>query len=109
MNRPEPGAAGPHQCTEKGLCEAFDPATRGNVKWSARLGSETFGSPVVAGGKVFIGTNNLVPRNPALKGNRGALMCFDAVLCSLLPAFIRCSCLSARGGLPQQRKVESRK
>jgi outer membrane protein assembly factor BamB len=29
-----------------------------NIKWSARLGSQTFGSPVVANGKVFIGTNN---------------------------------------------------
>ncbi|OHB86689.1 MAG: serine/threonine protein kinase [Planctomycetes bacterium RBG_16_64_12] len=29
-----------------------------NVKWVARLGSESYGSPVVAGGKVFCATNN---------------------------------------------------
>ncbi|HID77612.1 MAG TPA: serine/threonine protein kinase [Planctomycetaceae bacterium] len=29
-----------------------------NIKWVARLGSEAYGSPVVAGGKVFCATNN---------------------------------------------------
>ncbi|MGA2496448.1 MAG: PQQ-binding-like beta-propeller repeat protein [Tepidisphaeraceae bacterium] len=47
---------------ETGLPEQFDTASgkpRGtplqNVKWVARLGAGTFGSPVVANGKVFIG------------------------------------------------------
>lgn len=48
-----------------------------NVKWSARLGTQTYGSPVIAGGKVFIGTNNGVPRNPRLDGDRHVLMCFS--------------------------------
>src|SRR5262245_38744119 len=39
-----------------------------NVKWSARLGSITTASPVVAGGLVWIGTNNEHPRDPAVKG-----------------------------------------
>ena len=47
-----------------------------NLKWAARLGSQTHGSPVIAGGKVFIGTNNGVPRNPRLTGDRHVLMCF---------------------------------
>ena len=29
-----------------------------NVKWVARLGSNTYGSPVAAAGRVFVGTNN---------------------------------------------------
>jgi outer membrane protein assembly factor BamB len=48
-----------------------------NVKWQAALGTKTYGGPVVAGGRVFVGTNNLNPRDPKLKGNRSVLMCFD--------------------------------
>ena len=29
-----------------------------NIKWVARLGSESYGSPVIAGGKLFCATNN---------------------------------------------------
>lgn len=47
-----------------------------NLKWVAALGSQTFGNPVVAGGKVFVGTNNGKPRDPAIKGDKGVLMCF---------------------------------
>ncbi len=36
----------------------WDPTTGENVRWVARLGSQTHGSPVVADGRVFIGTNN---------------------------------------------------
>jgi outer membrane protein assembly factor BamB len=50
--------------------------TRTNIKWVARLGSVAYGGVVVADGKVFIGTNNEVPRDPAVKGDKGVLMCF---------------------------------
>ena len=36
----------------------WQPKTAKNIKWVARLGSQTYGNPVVAGGKVFVGTNN---------------------------------------------------
>jgi outer membrane protein assembly factor BamB len=36
----------------------WDSSTAKNIKWVARLGSQTYGNPVVAGGKVFVGTNN---------------------------------------------------
>jgi outer membrane protein assembly factor BamB len=62
---------------ERNLPDAFDPQTGQNVKWSARLGSETHGTPVVAGGRVFIGTNNGEPRDPKHQGDRGVLMCFE--------------------------------
>jgi len=47
-----------------------------NVKWAAQLGSRSYGGPVVAGGKVFVGTNNECPRDPGVVGDRGILMCF---------------------------------
>jgi outer membrane protein assembly factor BamB len=62
---------------ETGLPEGFDVNTGTNVKWSARLGSETHATPVVAAGRVYIGTNNNVPRDPRHRGDRGVLMCFD--------------------------------
>jgi outer membrane protein assembly factor BamB len=49
---------------------------RKNVKWIARLGSRAYGCPVIAGGKVFIGTNNENPQNPAILGDRGIMACF---------------------------------
>jgi outer membrane protein assembly factor BamB len=33
------------------------------VVWKAELGSRAYGGPIVAGGKVFVGTNNERPRN----------------------------------------------
>src|SRR5438132_9090162 len=34
-------------------------------------------SPVIAGGRVYIGTNNENPRDPKRLGDRGVLMCFE--------------------------------
>lgn len=62
---------------EKGLPDRFDVASGLNVKWTAALGTDTHGSPVIAGGRVLIGTNNGRPRDPKHKGDRGVLMCFD--------------------------------
>jgi outer membrane protein assembly factor BamB len=61
----------------KGNTEEIDLATTKNVKWVVKLGSQSYGNPTVAGGKVFIGTNNESPRNPNIKGDRGVLMCLD--------------------------------
>ena len=49
-----------------------------NIRWVARLGSTTYGSPVVAGGTVFCATNNgagWLKRYPA-KVDLGCLLCF---------------------------------
>ena len=62
---------------ERDLPASFDPATGRNVKWSAPLGTETYATPVVAGGRVYIGTNNGRPRDPKHQGDRGVLMCFE--------------------------------
>jgi len=74
---------------EKGLPASFDPgqrlrdgsgidmATTKNVRWVAKLGNAAYGNPTVAGGRVFVGTNNRYPRNPRYDEDRGAVMCFD--------------------------------
>ena len=62
---------------ERGLPETFDPQSGRNIEWSAELGTETHGTPIVAGGRVYIGTNNGRPRDPVQQGDRGVLMCFD--------------------------------
>jgi outer membrane protein assembly factor BamB len=69
---------------ETGLPESFDPATGKNIKWVAPLGTESYSTPVVAGGRVLIGTNNERPRDPRHKGDRGVLLCLnedDGSLC----------------------------
>lgn len=63
--------------TETGLPDRFDPASGQNVKWSAALGTECYSTPVVAGGRVLVGTNNHQPRDPRHQGDRGVLMCFN--------------------------------
>jgi outer membrane protein assembly factor BamB len=60
------------------LPSRWDPATGLNVKWTANLGSQSYGGPVVAGGKVFVGTNNQLPRDPKIVGDRGIVMAFRA-------------------------------
>jgi outer membrane protein assembly factor BamB len=48
-----------------------------NILWEADLGSKAYGGPVIADGKIFIGTNNERPRDPKIKGDKGILMCFE--------------------------------
>jgi outer membrane protein assembly factor BamB len=62
---------------ERPLAASFDPVSGTNIKWSAELGTETHSSPVISGGRVFIGTNNGHPRDSRQEGDRGVLMCFD--------------------------------
>ena len=50
-----------------------------NIKWVAELGSQTYGNPVVANGKIFVGTNNgagYLKRYPA-EVDLGVLLCFE--------------------------------
>ena len=63
--------------SEAGLAESFEPATGKNIKWVVPLGTQTYSTPVVSGGKVLIGTNNGNARDTRQKGDRGVLMCFN--------------------------------
>ncbi len=62
---------------ERGLPSEFDVVTGKNIRWAAHLGTETHSTPVIAGGRVFIGTNNGEPRDPRHQGDRGVLLCLD--------------------------------
>jgi outer membrane protein assembly factor BamB len=56
------------------------PLPGSNVKWTMRLGTQTYGTPIVAGGKVFIGTNNgagYLARYPDTT-DLGCLLCLHA-------------------------------
>ncbi len=53
--------------------------TAKNIKWVSRLGSQSYGNPVVASGKVFVGTNNgagWLKRYPSTV-DLGCLLCFN--------------------------------
>jgi PQQ-like domain len=64
----------------KGINYEFDLKSGNNVAWTAKLGSQTYASPVVAGGKVLVGANNgggyRADKHPA-EDDRGVLLCFD--------------------------------
>ena len=58
---------------------AWQRETSRNIKWVANLGSQSYGNPVVAGGKIFVGTNNSsgwLERYPATV-DLGCLLAFD--------------------------------
>ena len=58
----------------------WDPATSKNVAWVAALGSQSYGNPVLAGGQVYVGTNNgngWLKRYPAAV-DLGCLLAFSA-------------------------------
>jgi len=57
--------------------EEIDAKSVKNLKWAAKLGSQSYGNVTVAHGKVFVGTNNENPRDPKHVGDRSILMCFD--------------------------------
>src|SRR5262245_11225362 len=46
-----------------------DPKSAQNLKWAAKIGSQSYGNVTVAGGKVFVGTNNEPPRDPRHPGD----------------------------------------
>ena len=56
----------------------WDLATERNIVWSVELGKETYGRPVVAGGTVYVGTDNSRPRNATFLEESGVLMAFRA-------------------------------
>lgn len=63
--------------SETDLPSDFGPLGRKNLKWSVPLGNQTYSTPVIARGKILIGTNNENPRNDQHRGDRGVLMCLD--------------------------------
>ncbi len=82
---------------EKGLADSFEPglrkpgvdvdvATAKNVKWVARLGYAAYGNPTVAGGRVFVGTDDqTIDEDKRFERSKGGMVkCFDEATGKLL-------------------------
>ena len=54
----------------------WDTTTGRNIVWSVELGNEVYGSPVVAGGVVYVGADNTRRLNPAFQEDSGVLRAF---------------------------------
>ena len=61
---------------ETGIPRTWDIKTKDKIKWVAEIGSQSYGNPVVADGKVFLGTNNELLRDAEQGDDRGVLMVF---------------------------------
>ena len=64
----------------KNLPTSWDLKTRENIKWTAKLGTSVYSSPVTANGKVLIGSNNGAAYGQRFPRGTDAscLLCFDA-------------------------------
>ena len=83
-------------CSETGLPDSFaagrtDPkrgginmATTKNVKWVARLGSNAYGNPTVADGRVYVGTDDLTLSEDS-RFNRATVVPFGVTAVVLTP------------------------
>ena len=61
---------------EKGAPVDFDFETGKSIKWKAPVGSKSYGNPVVAGGLVFVGSNNEHHYDPKITADGGNLLVF---------------------------------
>jgi outer membrane protein assembly factor BamB len=69
---------------ETGLPVGFDVESGEGVKWSVPLGTRTYSTPVVADGRIYVGTNNDVPRDGRFEGDYGVLLCLSEADGSLI-------------------------
>ena len=83
----EPNKQGKFEIQYKKNSEEIDMASTKNVKWIAKLGSQTYGNTVVAYGKVYIGTNNAGMRDPRFKDDKSVLLCLDEKMGDLIWQF----------------------
>lgn len=58
--------------------ESVDLSTTENVLWVTKLGSQTYGNPTIADGRIYIGTNNQGRNDPRFPGDYGVVTCIDA-------------------------------
>ncbi len=62
---------------ETGIPTEWDVSKKKNIKWVAPLGSQAYGNPIIAHGKVLVGTNNNGNLRPSIKGDKGVMACYD--------------------------------
>ena len=60
-----------------GRTDQIDPESTKHIKWIAKMGSQTYGNPVVSQGYVLVGTNNESPRDPKYTGDRSCVYALD--------------------------------
>lgn len=82
---------------ETGLPHTFNPETGENVKWSIELGTKSYCTPVIADGKIYVGTNNEAQRDPKHVGDSGVLLCLDEQDGSLIWQLVVPKLAGARG------------
>ncbi len=63
--------------SERNIPAEWDIEGKKNIKWVAKLGTYTYGSPVVGGGKIYVGTNNNGGLRAEIGGDKGVLVCLD--------------------------------
>lgn len=63
---------------QTGIPAHWDVGSNTNVRWVAPLGTQVYGTPIVAGGRAFVSTNNGGQFRPHSTGDKGCLVCFDA-------------------------------
>ncbi len=61
----------------RGIPSRWDIERGTNIVYSVQLGSRAYGGPVITAGKILIGTNNEFPRDEAIQGDKGIMMCFN--------------------------------
>lgn len=61
---------------ETGLPSEWDVDSGKNIKWKAKLGSQTYAGPVVADGRVYVGTNNEGNLREGVVGDKGIVLAF---------------------------------
>ena len=84
-------------CGQENNAGEVDLSTTKNVRWVARIGGRTTGSPVVSRGRVFIGTT-------WKNGSEACLLCFDEKSGCRLGAFI---CPWPSSGKPEKWSISS--
>jgi len=55
-----------------------DLATAKNALWAVKMGSQTYGNPAVANGRLYVGTNNEGRGDPRFKGDYSRVVCLEA-------------------------------
>lgn len=60
-----------------GRTDEIDPESTNKIKWITKLGSQTYGNPVISQGVVLVGTNNESPRDAKYAGDRACVYALD--------------------------------
>ncbi len=77
MMSPADGIPSDFTAGEEGDNGEIDLKTANKADWIAKLGSQSYGTPTISGGRVLVGTNNEEPRDPNVTGDHGIVLCLD--------------------------------